>query len=111
MICTSLAGRAEGPMYDSQGRRDPFAPLISSNSRGGSGLAGIETVNDIDVQGIVYDPGGDSVVIVNGTMLKQGEEFNNVLIKSIQQDGVVFVINGSEAYKPLYSQSAPEQQA
>lgn len=111
MICTASAGRAEEPVYDSQGRRDPFAPLVSSGSHAGSSLVGIDSVSDIDVQGIVYDPSGDSMVIVNGEMLRQGDVFGNVLIKSIRQDGIVFEINGNEAFKPLYGDMLPEQQS
>ncbi|MCG3176347.1 MAG: hypothetical protein MOGMAGMI_01296 [Candidatus Omnitrophica bacterium] len=110
MICTSSTVSAEEPLYDAQGRRDPFVPLISSGGHGGSGLAGIESVNDVDVQGVVYDPGGDSVAIINGAMLRVGEEFSNVKIKEIRQDGVLFEINGTEEFKPLYSDTSAEQQ-
>ena len=64
----------------------------------------VETIEELSVEGIVYDPKG-SVVIVNGTVLKEGEELGAVKVLKIQENGALFSINGVESFKPLYEDS------
>lgn len=92
---------AEKPLYDAQGKRDPFSPLLTSTSTVAAGLVGIETAEEIRVEGIVHDPSG-SFVIANGQVLKQGESIGGVKVAKIRKDGVVFLINGVETFKPIY---------
>lgn len=91
----------EAIVYDAHAKRDPFVPLVTLTSRDSTGLLGIESGEDIKMEGIVYDPKG-SVVIVNGSVMKEGEESGNLKVVSIKPAGVLFSINGSEEYRALY---------
>lgn len=90
-----------GTLYDPHGKRDPFVPLVSASSRAW-GLMGVETLDEIVVEGVVYDAKGGSIVIVNGTILKEGEEHGPLRVIQIRPDGAVFSVNGMEGFKPLY---------
>jgi len=95
---------AEEGFYDAKGKRDPFVPLISSSAAQRGGLYGADSLDDLLIEGIVYDPKKGSVVIVNGTLLKEGEEQGNVQVIRIKPDGVIFTVNGIEGFKPMYKE-------
>ncbi|HTL70432.1 MAG TPA: hypothetical protein VL404_03980 [Candidatus Eisenbacteria bacterium] len=89
-------------LYDAHGKRDPFVPLVTLTSRESSGLMGIESAGDINIEGIVYDPRG-SVVVLNGSVLKEGEEMGSLKVVKIEPNGVRVLINGTESYISLYN--------
>lgn len=93
----------ETAAYDTHQRRDPFVPLVTQSIREASGLAGIESADELKIEGVVCDPKG-SVVIVNGTVLKEGEEVGALKIVKIDPGGAHISINGSESYIPLYKE-------
>lgn len=99
------ASAADAAVYDPHQRRDPFVPLVTQTTREASGLAGIESAEELKIEGIVYDPKG-SVVIVNGTVLKEGEEVGALKVVKIDPAGVLINVNGTDSYIPLYKEEA-----
>ena len=97
-------GSEEPLLYDARGKRDPFVPILSSTARETTGLAGVETLDEIIIEGVVYDPKSGSVVIVNGTVLKEKDESGNVKVLEIKPDGAVFSVNGIEGFRPMYQE-------
>lgn len=98
-------------LYSPQGKRDPFVALIGATGAGPrqtpGGLAGVENIEEIRVEGIVIDSNPRmSVVIANGTMLKEGDEVGNVKLIKIQPDVAVFSVNGIEGISPLYQEES-----
>ncbi len=81
--------------YDAQDKRDPFLPLVSSDGRvlepqivkGSEGRPRIE--------GIIYEAGGSSYVVVNGEVIKAGDTSGGYQVLEIQPEKVVF-LKGSE---------------
>ena len=70
-----------------------------------SGIAGVENIDDILVEGVVMDADPKkSVVIVNGTMLRVGDEAGQVKVLEIQADGAAFSVNGIDGFKQLYQE-------
>ena len=104
VACTAYAD--ETPLYTAKGQRDPFVQLLTSGTKQAvSGLAGVESLEDIRVEGIVADANPAlSIVIVNGTVLKSGEESGVVKVLRISADGATFSVNGVEGFKPLYQE-------
>ena len=94
--------------YDAHGKRDPFIPLITRGSSAGTGLLGVESIEDIVVEGIVYDPRKGSIVIANGAVLKEGQKQGFVRVVEVRPKGAVFSIHGIEAYKPLFEEHSAE---
>lgn len=91
------------PEYNSFGRRDPFVPLVGVSAGGTkSGLLGILSIDDVDLQGIVVDPGGDEAVIINGDIIKKGETVGRVYIEEVDENAVVIFIDEERFEKKLY---------
>ena len=89
-------GRAE---YQSKGKRDPFVPLLLPDGRrlnppetaGEEGMAG---AGDALLQGIVYDPAGDSYVILNGHVLREKQEWGGIKLLKIEPNGATILKEG-----------------
>ena len=107
ILLSSFALAGEQKMYDAHGKRDPFIPLVTATMKSSSSnLLGIDNFDDLAVEGVVYDPKHGSVVIVNGTILKEGEEFGNVKVTKVKENGVQFMINGTEGFKEIYQEDS-----
>ncbi len=97
-------------LYSAKGRRDPFVPLVTQTTRQvASGLLGVQGVDDVSIQGIIYDPKNGSMVIVNDSLLKEGDEEGSVKVLRIDADGALFSINGVEGYKTQYASEKGNQ--
>ncbi len=84
----------EGPIYDSKNRRDPFIPLIARAIKfTRAGLEGVQSRDDIVLEGIVWDRGGDSIAILNGVIVKEGDEIGSVMIETINENDVILYIH------------------
>lgn len=85
--------------YDSHGKRDPF--LIASKART------IVAEDDgymthLKLEGVVVDPKGNSIAIVNGEMLKEGDQIGeSIVVKRISNQGVEFENNGKSFSVPI----------
>ncbi|OIO37941.1 MAG: hypothetical protein AUJ72_03490 [Candidatus Omnitrophica bacterium CG1_02_46_14] len=109
MILSSLSfvNAAEQEMHNAHGKRDPFVPLVTTTMKSSSsGLLGIENIDELSIEGVVYDPGHGSVVIVNGAILKEGEELGSVKVLKISPEGARFLVNGAEGFKPIYQEES-----
>ena len=105
IIMADVVGAEEGGVYSAKGKRDPFVPLITSSARVSTvaGLIGVETLEDLVLEGVVQDADPKkSVAVANGTVLKEGDEAGSVKLLKIQPDGALFSVNGMEGFKPLY---------
>lgn len=93
-------------LYNAQGKRDPFVQLVGLGARQTSSqILAVESLEEILIEGVVLDANPkNSIVIVNGSVMKEGEENGNVKLVKIKSDGAVFSVNGIEGYKPLYQQ-------
>ncbi len=74
-------------IYDSQGKRDPMLPLISKE---GVILLTKDKVglSDLYLEGIMYDPGGNSFILVNGKVFKKGDVIDAFKIEEIKEEEV-----------------------
>lgn len=106
MICSVEAEPPDAEtLYNSHGKRDPFLPLVTLTTKESSGLLGVESIDEIVVEGIVYDPKNGSIVIVNGSVLKEGEDIGNVKVLEIKPNGATFSVNGMEGFKAMYEEA------
>ena len=89
---------AEEFRYDSRGKRDPF----SVAAKGSSLLEGAGTLAQLKLEGVVVDPKGKSVAIVNGEMFTEGARIgDSVTIKKITDKGVEFESEGKIVNIPI----------
>ncbi len=95
---------AEPISYVAKGKRDPFVQLVASSKQAVGGLLGVESIDEIVVEGIMMDADSrNSIVVANGSVMKEGEEVGDVKLVKIQADGAVFSVNGMEEFKALYA--------
>lgn len=105
MLSSSSVSAAE-KLYDAAGKRDPFVPLYASATGSAAGLASVESLEEILVEGIIYDPKSGSYAVMNGSVLKLGETSGSVKVLEIKPDRVLVSVNGTEGYKLLNGQES-----
>lgn len=87
-LCGSLS--AEEVSYDSGKRRDPFVPLTGDDVSGSASSSGVK------LEGIIYDPGNQSMAILSGKTYQVGEVVGDAKVVKILKDHVVISIDGEE---------------
>ena len=84
----------EGYEYYSKGKRDPFVPLITGTViKSSLGLQAIETIDDVILEGIILDPRGESMAVLNGEVVKEGDRAYNIEIVKIYYNAVTIKLN------------------
>ena len=81
--------------YDPAGHRDPFVPLVRDGRL--VGVASPETAVDAArpvLYGILWDPGGRSLALINDAEVKVGDTIAGYRVKEIQEDAVVLDSGG-----------------
>jgi len=92
------AAAAQEPfIYDDHGKRDPFWKLTGPRSMILNYDKDIRTT-DMVLEGIMAQPGGDSIAIVNGHIIKVGDKLGLFVVKEIQTN-VVILEKGQEIFK------------
>ncbi len=86
-------------VYESRGKRNPFVPLLLPDGQRitpppdeeGAGSLGLSSVS---LQGVIYDPSGDSYVILSGQLLRENEEWEGIRILKIEANAVTIWKDG-----------------
>ena len=89
--------------YDSKASRDPFVPLVSKGGAYVSDAYGISGIKDVRLEGIVWDEAKGSIAIINGEIVREGQEIGSVKVLKIESDAVVFEVNREEVRVELSS--------
>lgn len=79
--------------YYSKGKRDPFIPLVTGEAKAGLGLQAVEDIDDVRVEGVIFDPNGKSIVVLNDEILKEGDKMYNVEVLRINRNSVTIKIH------------------
>ena len=95
---------AEDYIYYTKGRRDPFVPLVLGEKRAYLGLESVEMLDDVKLEGIVFDPFGKSMAMLNGEVVEEGNKIHNIEIIKIYDDAIVIKI-----YAKTYRVSLAEE--
>jgi len=91
--CLSLFAETKSPQYEKAGKRDPFIPYVTSDGQ----LINIGTQQkefSLKLEGIIYEEGGQSMVIVNGEVLKENDTIADAKIVEIRKNSVVYMKDG-----------------
>jgi len=75
-------------IYDSKNKRDPFIPLI------GKGMRFLvpqeaKSIENIILEGIVFDPERGSLAIINGEVFKEGDSIGGLILSEVTKKSVV----------------------
>lgn len=86
--------------YNAKGRRDPFVPLLTAEGQRvhppglEEGMAA--GVSGLVLQGIVFDPKGDCTAVINGKIVREGQEINGMSVVRIQLNAVEILAEGEK---------------
>ncbi|MCX5687146.1 MAG: hypothetical protein NTV71_00630 [Candidatus Omnitrophica bacterium] len=94
MIVYDMVFAEEGFIYNAKGKRDPFIPLISGSGGYTSDAYEASAVEDIRLEGIVWDDVKGSIAIINGEIAKEGDSVGAIKILKIDKDSVIFEVGG-----------------
>lgn len=98
--------------YQPKGKRDPFFPLLSSDGRRlippGGEETGLPGLGDVVLQGILFDPAGNSTAILNGQVLRENEEWEGIKLLKIEANSVTIWRNG-ETHQLILQQLEEEK--
>ena len=92
---------AEEFRYDSHARRDPFVPVLKA-----SVSSHLENAS-LHLEGIVIDPNGGSFAVINGEVVRQGEQFQGHTLEAISHNKVLFK-DESSSFELVLNQEVPE---
>ena len=97
VVVAGVLHAADEFIYEDKGNRDPMWPLVTSNGV-------IKNYNkdfsvaDINIEGIMFEPSGNSYVIIRGNILKEKDTLGPYVVSSIQKDLVV-ITRGDQKIK------------
>lgn len=94
--------------YDPAGRRDPFVPLVRDGKLIEVGalmpLGGSVPV----LRGILWDPGGNSLALLNDAEVKVGDTIGGYQVVEIRKDAVVLSGGGEPVVLQLEFETPPK---
>lgn len=82
--------------YEVKDRRDPFMPLITGEKKITVGLETVESVDDIKFEGIIFDPNGKSIAVLNGEIVRENDVIGNVAVVKIFESAIKLKIYEKE---------------
>lgn len=96
-FCVTVAGADESKpfVYAENSKRDPFWPLISSSGTPISYESDMANVADMVLEGVVLDASKNNLAILNGKIIKVGDQVGSYSVEAIAGDHVD-LIKGSE---------------
>ncbi|MFX0211382.1 MAG: hypothetical protein ACFFDT_35715, partial [Candidatus Hodarchaeota archaeon] len=59
-------------------------------------LGGQDIFDELKLFGILWDPKGESSVLINDQIMREGESISGFVVQSIERDSVVIYKNGKE---------------
>jgi hypothetical protein len=86
--------KREAFSYDPAGHRDPFVPLVRDGRLVGVAPPGAKGTDKPVLYGILWDPGGQSIALINDGEVKVGDTIAGYRVQEIRQDAVVLTSGG-----------------
>ncbi|MFC1590209.1 hypothetical protein ACFL42_01805 [Candidatus Omnitrophota bacterium] len=82
--------------YSSGGKRDPFVPIVGI-TEGDMGavikLEDVVAIDEIILEGIAVGAGGNTVVIMNGELMRERQKRGGIVVEKITEGGVDISLN------------------
>ena len=84
--------------YDRHDKRDPF---FVSSDRPQALESNAQTPVNFKLEGVILDPNGASMAIINGDIAKLGDQVGSFRIKQITKQGVLFSSSERDFWVPI----------
>jgi hypothetical protein len=99
--------------YQPKGKRDPFVALVTPDGMRvyppGLDEEVSTAVSDLSLQGILYEPNAQSLVIINGEVLEEQEELDGIKILKIEPTSVTVLVDGKTSRLTLVEPAKENQ--
>ncbi|MDP3921383.1 MAG: hypothetical protein Q8R76_11320 [Candidatus Omnitrophota bacterium] len=105
IMCFSMAYAGE-IAYDTGSRRDPMVALIGPEGLLQGGVPKVQST--FVIEGIIYDPEGGSVALIDGELYRPGEEIHGATLLHIYTDRIILFSEDEEKTLWLREEIAPE---
>ncbi|MFA5096289.1 MAG: hypothetical protein WC478_03000 [Candidatus Omnitrophota bacterium] len=107
LVCPGYSPAQSDFIYQPQGKRNPFIPLVSKDGR----LLRLDKEEekgktDLMVDGIIYDKQGVSYALVNGRVAAIGDYSGEYRVLKIEDDRVIF-LKGDQMREVLINKGGP----
>ena len=76
------------PFVYQKGGRDPFSPLVTKEGKFIQGEGGGVALEDVVLEGIVWDPRGEAMAMMNGRIVRKGDHIGRFEVIAIGQEKV-----------------------
>jgi hypothetical protein len=96
-------------LYNDAGRRDPFYPLIGTDGRILVAHNTTAKIGDLQLEGILWDEGGNSLAIINNQILAKGETIGAFKIIEITKVKVVLSKDNKKSILKLSDKDEEEE--
>ncbi len=96
VICLFSSAVRGDFVYNSQENRDPFIPLATKEGVPIGSWQTPDLAEEIVLEGIVWDSQGNSLAIVNGIVVKEGDRFFNLKVLEIKKKGIKLLKENKE---------------
>ncbi|MCX5703294.1 MAG: hypothetical protein NT066_02215 [Candidatus Omnitrophica bacterium] len=87
-------------VYDAQGKRNPFIPLLTPDGRF-LNLEQTSAPEGLSLEGITYDKYGRSYAVVNGAVVAVGDTVGDYQVLKVEQSRVIFIKDGEPRWIEL----------
>ena len=94
MVSLALADESKPFVYNENGKKDPFGPLVSPSGALITYDSEV-TPSDMVLEGVVIDAQGNNIAILNGKIVKTGDKIVSYTVGKISANQVE-LINGQE---------------
>ncbi len=90
VLCASV----ERFRYDSKGKRDPFIALVTPEGRILPGARSNAEQESVALEGVIWDPNGNSLAIINGKLTKVGQRVYGLELLKINKQSIIMQKKG-----------------
>ena len=80
--------------YQDKGNRDPFMSLVTPDGRILPGARTVSETSDVELEGIIWDPTGKSIAIINGKLVKEQERLMDMQVLKIEKTSIILQKGG-----------------
>jgi hypothetical protein len=95
--------------YDAKGRRDPFVFLVRDGRPVGIAQTPREYKLTPVLYGILWDPRGQSIALIDGAELKVGDPIGAYRVREIQEHAVVLTNGGEPVVLTIAFETPPSK--
>jgi len=94
LTCLNLSSYAQEEfIYKPEGMRDPFSPLVTPDGR----LVNLDAMKGatvLKIEGIIFGQKPYSYAVVNGLVVKEGDELDDYQVLKIEKEKIIFIKDG-----------------